>query len=130
MDEQEECLINNSEDITELIKALCKAKKGFKPISRDAVNPFLKNRYATLDAIVNATEDSLCDNGLVIMHHQELIETNKFLVTELIHESGQTKSTETCMSEYLGATEKGMNPLQNLGSIITYLKRYHIGELL
>lgn len=123
------------DDISELIKALCKAKKDFKPITRDGKNPFLNNKYATLDAIVNATENALNSNGLVIMHHQELIDDNKFLVTELIHESGQIKSTETCMNEYIQVSmnEKGnakITPIQIFGSAITYLKRYHISELL
>ncbi len=122
-------------EISELVKALCKAKKDFKNISRDGKNPFLNSKYVTLDAIINATEDALSDNGLVIMHHQELIEDHKFLVTELIHESGQIKSTETCMNEYITiqTNERGnakVTPIQIFGSIITYLKRYHIGELL
>ncbi len=125
----------NSSEITELIKALCKAKKDFKPISKDGKNPFLNSKYVTLDAIINATKESLCDNGLVIMHHQKLIEDNKFLVTELIHESGQVKSTETCMNEYITVSlnDKGnakVTPIQVFGLVITYLKRYHISELL
>jgi hypothetical protein len=122
-------------EISELVKALCKAKKDFKNITRDGKNPFLNSKYVTLDAIINATEDALSNNGLIIMHHQELIDNNKFLVTELIHESGQIKSTETCMNEYITVqtNERGnakVTPIQIFGSIITYLKRYHIGELL
>lgn len=122
-------------DLSELIKALCRAKKEFKPITKDGKNPFLNSKYVTLDAIINATEDALADNGLVIMHHQELIDDNKFLVTELIHESGQSKSTETCMNEYIQVSlnDKGnakVTLIQVLGSIVTYLRRYHISELL
>jgi hypothetical protein len=131
----EEKVDYQTSEISELVKALCKAKKDFKNITRDGKNPFLNSKYVTLDAIINATEDALSDNGLVIMHHQELIDSNKFLVTELIHESGQIKSTETCMNEYITVqtNERGnakVTPIQIFGSIITYLKRYHIGELL
>jgi hypothetical protein len=128
--------LNRTEEIGELIKALCLAKKGFKPISKDGKNPFLNSKYVTLDGIVNATEDALNANGLVIIHHQEITTEDTFLVTELIHESGQIIGTETSMNQYIGpvtVNEKGnvkVNPLQVFGSVITYLKRYHISELL
>ena len=128
--------MNRTEEIYELIKALCLAKKDFKPISKDGKNPFLNSKYVTLDGIINATEDALNANGLVIIHHQELTLEDTFLVTELIHESGQIIGTETGMDQYIGpvsVNEKGnvkVNPLQVFGSVITYLKRYHISELL
>ena len=128
--------MNRTEEIGELIKALCLAKKDFKPISKDGKNPFLNSKYVTLDGIVNATEDALNANGLVIIHHHEFTVDDTLLVTELIHESGQIISTETGMSQYIGpvsVNEKGnvkVNPLQVFGSVITYLKRYHISELL
>ena len=129
-------MYNRTDEISELIKALCLAKKDFKPISKDGKNPFLNSKYVTLDGIVNATEDALNENGLVIIHHQELTLEDTFLVTELIHESGQIIGTETGMNQYIGPVslnEKGnmkVNPLQVFGSVITYLKRYHISELL
>ena len=128
--------MNITEEIGELIKALCLAKKDFKPITKDGKNPFLNSKYVTLDGIVNATEDALNTNGLVIIHHHEFMIDDTLLVTELIHESGQTIGTETGMSQYIGpvaVNEKGnakVNPLQVFGSVITYLKRYHISELL
>ena len=128
--------MNRTEEIGELIKALCLAKKDFKPITKDGKNPFLNSKYVTLDGIVNATEDALNANGLVIIHHHEFTVDDTLLVTELIHESGQIISTETGMSQYIGpvsVNEKGnvkVNPLQVFGSVITYLKRYHISELL
>ena len=128
--------MNRTDEIGELIKALCLAKKSFKPITKDGKNPFLNSKYVTLDGIVNATEDALNANGLVIIHHQELTLEDTFLVTELIHESGQIIGTETGMNQYIGpvsVNEKGnvkVNPLQVFGSVITYLKRYHISELL
>ena len=128
--------MNRTDEIGELIKALCLAKKSFKPITKDGKNPFLNSKYVTLDGIVNATEDALNANGLVIIHHHEFTVDDTLLVTELIHESGQIIGTETGMTQYIGpvsVNEKGnvkVNPLQVFGSVITYLKRYHISELL
>jgi hypothetical protein len=131
----EEKGVYNSSEISELIKALCKAKKGFKPITKDGKNPFLNTKYVTLDAIINATKDALSDNGLVIMHHHEYENDRTYLVTELIHESGQMKPTKTCMDEYLTVSlnDKGnakVTPIQIFGAVMAYLRRYHIGGLL
>ena len=131
----EEKIRYNSSEISELIKALCLAKKAFKPITKDGKNPFLNTKYVTLDAIINATKDALSDNGLVIMHHQEDEADKIFLVTELIHESGQLKSTRTCMNEYMTVSlnDRGnakVTPIQVFGATIAYLRRYHIGGLL
>ena len=122
-------------EISELIKALCKAKKEFKPISKDGKNPFLNSKYVTLDGIINATKDALANNGLVIIHHEKIVENKKILVTELIHESGQIKPTETCMDDFLTVqlNEKGnakVTPIQVFGLVKTYLKRYHTSDLL
>ena len=50
-----------------IIPALIKAKKNFKKISKDAVNPYFKSKYATLDAVLDATESALAEQGLTIV---------------------------------------------------------------
>ena len=51
----------------QIILALIKAKKNFKKISKDAVNPYFKSKYATLDAVLEATESALAEQGLTIV---------------------------------------------------------------
>ena len=51
----------------QIIPALIKAKKNFKKISKDAINPYFKSRYATLDAVLDATENALAEQGLTIV---------------------------------------------------------------
>ena len=43
----------------ELNKALIRAAKKIKNPTKNAKNPFLKNRYADLGAVIDATKDAL-----------------------------------------------------------------------
>ena len=47
----------------QIIPALIKAKKNFKKISKDAINPYFKSKYATLDSVLDATESALAEQG-------------------------------------------------------------------
>lgn len=128
--------MEQSAEISELIKALVKAKGDFKPIAKEGENPFLKTKYITLHGIVKATEEALRANGLVIYHYEDESDGREYLVTRLAHESGQYQESRTWFSDqYLVAekNEKGnykTTPLQVKGSAISYIRRYHLGELL
>lgn len=47
-----------------LDEKILKAKREFKPVLKNTVNPFLKNKYADLSTVVDAIEDALSKNGL------------------------------------------------------------------
>lgn len=47
-----------------LDEKIIKAKREFKPVLKNTVNPFLKNKYADLSMVVDAIEDALSNNGL------------------------------------------------------------------
>ena len=51
----------------ELITALIKAKTQFKPIKKDASNPFFKSKYLSLDGLLDAVESALLSNGLILV---------------------------------------------------------------
>jgi|LakMenEpi03Aug12_release.lakeMendotaPanAssembly.Ray.scaffolds.fasta_scaffold13897_2 hypothetical protein len=103
-----------------LIVALLKAKSEFKPIKKDASNPFFKSKYLSLDALLEAVEGALSKNGLLIV--QTLSASPNALVTTIYHESGESIS--------------GSHPLpditdpQKFGSAITYARRYSICAIL
>lgn len=60
-----------SESIKELAAALSKAQAQLKPAAMNATNPFLKNRYADLGAVIEAARPVLEANGLAVVTHAE-----------------------------------------------------------
>ena len=126
-----------SEGKDELIKALTKATLEFDAIIKDGDAQVITKAggkygygYATLDNIIRATKKGLADNGLNIRHYNLLKEDGKlWLVSELRHESGcESDKTESPIDKF--TVEGYMSAIQSFGSVITYLKRYHMGELL
>lgn len=113
-----------------LLESLAKAQLEFEPIKKTGLNPFLKNSYATLDDIVNATKVGLANNGLSVVHRIEERKDKDYLVSELWHfEEDDAISTYSCIDKYVKANDK-TSLIQTYGSILTYLKRYHISLLL
>lgn len=109
-----------SESIENITKALVEFHKAVKPIKKDGENPFLKNKYATLDAIISGTGEHLIANGLVCS--QFPTGENK-LVTVLMHTSGEFLESTATM------TPKENTP-QGQGSAITYMRRYSYSAIL
>lgn len=100
-----------------MIAKLIEAKKGFKPIAKSATNPHFKNRYMTLDDIVEAVSEALASQGLVLFHSQ----TESGLRTILTDGKDSIESFYPIRS---GLTD------QQLGSALTYGRRYSICCLL
>ena len=110
--------------------ALAKAQGAFKPVTRSK-NVTVKTRdgqsyqyaYAPLDEILKACRPALAENGLAIV---QLLETNDdgqpALRTELLHAAGGL----------VGSSFPFVAPEspQQLGSLLTYLRRYAITALL
>ncbi len=53
-----------SDSITELAKSLLKVQTQMAPATKDAVNPFIKNKYATLNSVMEACRDALLACGI------------------------------------------------------------------
>lgn len=116
---ENEVKIDRSENINELAKALSVAQIGFKPIKKTANNPFFNSKYATLDNVIEATKDSLKENGLAITQ----LPCGNVIKTLLIHQSGQWIGSDTP----LHADKKGP---QGYGSALTYGRRYALSAIL
>ena len=119
--------MNKSETIINLSKALPLAQGEFRAIRFDSVNPFLKNHFASLGALIEATRAILAKHGLSVIQipfsEGELVGVE----TILLHVSG----------EYISGTmklpvgeERGKSNAQVAGSIITYIRRYSYGSIL
>lgn len=108
-----------SEKFDEVLPALHKARSMFVKVKKDKQNTHLKNRYATLDSVLDAITPALTDNDLMLM--QDMIESeapNRIKVeTTVIHVSGQ-------WIKFYAELPIVKNDPQGVGSAFTYARRY------
>lgn len=109
--------MNKSEQINELLAALCKAQAEMRTAGKTSDNPFFKSKYADFNEIVKASRPALTNNGLSVMQIIRGTEDTQVMETVLGHSSGQY-----VVSEMKIAPLKA--DVQSLGSYLTYLKRY------
>jgi hypothetical protein len=107
----------SSELIDLLATALAKAQAEIKNATKDVDNTFFKAKYADLASCVEAAKDALCKNGLSVVQMADFDATGQWLVTQLMHSSGQW------MRSYYPVKPVKPDP-QALGSAITYARRY------
>lgn len=114
-----------SEDITKLAKALLLVQKVLQPAVKDALNPFAKNKYATLNSIMDVCREHLIDNGIWLTQYPVPVEVGHMgLVTKLTHaETGQWQSGLLMMP--LPKADP-----QGYGSAMTYGRRYALSAML
>jgi hypothetical protein len=108
----------------EIATALCAAQKAMGVALKDSENPFFKSHYADYLSIWNAVKGPLTDNGLAVTQTFEYEGGILFLVTTLLHKSGESIRS---VHPLFGAENK---KIQDLGSLHTYLRRYSIQALL
>ena len=115
--------MTTSSSIIELTKALIAARKAFAPVKRESTAQVGQNRtyhYADLATLLEATMPALLDNGLAVV--QAIDTTTAILVTRLLHTSGEFIEA--------GYPLKLDQPPQQLGSNLTYGRRYSLQSLL
>jgi hypothetical protein len=113
--------VNQSPTIGELAKALAAAQAEMPKIPMNATNPFLKNRYADLGSVIEASRPILAKHGLAICQMPTLGEHFVGVGTRLLHSSGEWLEDMVLLPL---VEEKGLKLGQVAGSIITYLRRY------
>jgi hypothetical protein len=109
-----------SETIGHLAGALAKVQGSLRPVAMNKTNPFLRNKYADLGAIIDGLRDLCAENGISFVQ-MPTIEQGVGVTTRIMHESGEW--LESTISLPL-TDEKGKSSAQAAGSIITYLRRY------
>lgn len=111
-----------STEIKDLATALAKAQAEIKPALKDTDNPFFKSKYADLASVQSACIPHLTKNGLSVVQSITVIGENTFLVTTLLHSSGQWMKS-------LAPVKPTKNDPQGLGSALTYMRRYSLAAL-
>src|SRR3990167_1868809 len=115
-------IATQSEHVGKLAEALSKAQSSMTEAKEDSKNPFFKSNYADLTSIWRACKDSLSTNGLAISQVTGFMEGQLFLVTTLIHSSGEW------MKGYYPLYLAKQDP-QAVGSAITYARRYALAAI-
>lgn len=125
--------MKRSENTSDLMPALFKAKQEIGAAVKSAKNPYFKSKYADLNSVIDACEDILHNNGLLILQPHEIalsptsagVHETLILETFIFHAES---------SEYVCSATKLQIPKlddpQAMGSAITYARRYALMSLL
>lgn len=113
--------MNHSSTIVKLAAALSKAQAEMPSAPMNSVNPFLKNRFADLGAVIAASRPVLARNGLSITQFPVSNNGSIGVTSILMHEGGEW--LEETITLPLNE-ERGKSAAQVAGSVITYLRRY------
>ena len=123
-----------SQNVTAVKSAIEKARQGFKPLKKSGVNSYFKTKsgdphlFSTLDDIFDACLDSLNENNLSITYQVRLLETPNGFENILTTNISHTESGEYILSASLLGNQSAKS--QDLGSAITYMRRYQIQAML
>src|ERR1700690_675114 len=96
--------MQTSEQINELAAALAKAQGEITGALKDSANPFFKSKYSDLASCWDACRSALSKNGLAVVQSPmsviptETLKVGTFLVTTLMHSSGQWMRSELHIS--------------------------------
>ena len=110
---------NEAEVVLSLHQKVYKAKLAIGKVTKNANNPHFKKSYADLNAIIEAVEPILLENGLLLL---QPIHGNSVCTQIIDVESGNM--IESCMD-----LPTGIDP-QKMGSAITYYRRYTLQSIL
>ena len=108
----------------ELFAALVKARGAIKAPVKRSVNPHFKSKYAALDEIVEVSAGPLAENGLMVVQTPKLVEGVMMLHNQIVHSSGESLDCG------FYALAPGRGSVQDMGSSITYARRYSLASIL
>ena len=112
--------MKTSEKITNLTKAMFCFQTKVSAVKKSANNPHFKSKYADLSAILEVINPIMIECGLLVTQHPN----EDSLVTTVYHaESGEWMQSEQVLRM------KDFNNPQQLGSSLTYARRYALASI-
>jgi hypothetical protein len=125
--EGEERMSEETGGIGELAKALSTAQAKFEAVGKDKTAKITGEKaysysYADLASVLAAVRKPLSENGLAIVQVITWGDGHSWLVTKLLHSSGQYIESTYPLREYTRP--------QEMGSALTYARRYSLTALL
>jgi hypothetical protein len=115
--------MHRSETIGKLAESLAAAQAEIKAVVKDRTNPHYRNRYATLDAILDAVRPVLAKHGLSVVQGASDTTQGFTVETYLLHSSGEFIANVIAMPV-------SKQDAQGVGSALTYGRRYGVSALL
>lgn len=117
-------MMRTSESIVNLAKALLCFQTEVENISKEAINPFHKSKYASLTNILDGINQTLNHAGLVVMQSPSGDGECVKLTTTVIH-----AATGEFMESDFSMVPVKKDP-QGVGSCLTYMRRYALSSIL
>lgn len=117
MTEQVTLIIETSDEIAEIAKALPKAQAAMGEVFKTANNPAFKSKYADLASVVDAVVPALNKHGISMLQPSSFDGDRVHVATMFLHESGQWMR---CTMSVL-VTKRDAH---GIGSAQTYCRRY------
>lgn len=111
-----------SESTKEISEALMKVQRDMEQPKKNAVNPFLKNKYVTLEATVEALKPFLTANDISYTQSIVSSEEGVGVQTMILHTSGEWILHEPF---YLPLQQKSP---QGAAAATTYARRYSLSS--
>lgn len=115
--------MKTSTNIDKIIPALIKVKSKLKGVAKTSDNPYFKSKYADLNSYIEAVEDLLAENDLILLQPTGIDDQGTFVETSIVHTSGQFISAS--MRLVLKTQD-----MQQAGAAVTYGRRFTLGSLL
>jgi len=117
----------------ELFKAMSKCQAETGPLIKNSTgtinNSGATYSYADLAACLTAIKKPMADNGLSVVQSLTEIEGAKALTTMVTHSSGEWMSDTMRLAEAKLSGGAGNNPVQVMGSSISYQRRYAVAAM-
>ena len=109
----------------EITKALCKFIKQVGTIEEKDEAQY--GKFADLSTVLSTVNPALAANDLAVVHTTKVVEGKNVLITNLLHTSGESITSEMLLPLNTGG--RG-NPMHQEGGAITYCRRYSLLAIL
>ena len=109
----------------EITKALCKFIQQVGTIEEKDTAQY--GKFADLSTVLSTVNPALAANGLAVAHTTKVEDNKNILITNLLHTSGESITSEMLLPVNTGG--RG-NPMHQEGGAITYCRRYSLLAIL
>lgn len=116
--------MKTSQEINKVLPKLAKAMNDLGAVKKSADNPFFRSKYADLNSHIEVAENALGKQGLILLQPVDRDERGSF-VESIIMDPESSQFVSSRMDLVLAKAD-----MQQMGSAVTYARRYTLGALL